>query len=118
MVSLYKHAAEEGLLAMEKLNLTILRPAIVYGEADVNGIMPRVVCAAVYKYEHEIMKFLWDKSTRINTVHVHDMVRAMWHVAELTPEKAIYNICDKGDTGKVQTFSLSFSDLVIFRIEI
>jgi nucleoside-diphosphate-sugar epimerase len=66
--------------------------------------MPRVVCAAAYVALREKMKFLWDKSLRLNTVHMSDVCRALWHVAEHEGSVGeTYNLADKGDTdqGKV-----------------
>ena len=55
------------------------------------------------------MKLLWTKDLKINTVHVADVARALWHVAANKADKGgrsgpvskkeIYNLCDKGDTG-------------------
>ena len=44
----FKLKAEE-LLRELKLPLVVLRPAIVYGPADVHGLSPRVIVAAVYR---------------------------------------------------------------------
>lgn len=65
---------------------------------------------AVYRHLKSEMKLLWTKDLKLNTVHVDDVARALWHVAATTQEKGgrsgavtgkeIYNLCDKGDTGK------------------
>ena len=53
------------------------------------------------------MKFLWDASMKINTVHVTDVCRAVWHVLttpeSLVPCGSIFNLADKTDTdqGKI-----------------
>jgi nucleoside-diphosphate-sugar epimerase len=52
----YKHQAEEALRAIDGLPLVVLRLATVYGNGDVNGLMPRVVIAAAYKQLGETMK--------------------------------------------------------------
>ena len=65
----FKLQAEDALRAVTGLPLVVLRVSTVYGRGDVQGIMPRVICAAVYKHLHEKMKFLWDGKLRINTVH-------------------------------------------------
>jgi len=100
-----------------------------YGPGDVSAIMPRAVCAAAYVALGEKMKFLvrmsppltrlyiyfyvsfiiqWDASMKINTVHVTDVCRAIWHLLQIPsasapPSGTIYNLCDKADTdqGKV-----------------
>ena len=52
----YKHQAEEALRAIDGLPLVVLRLALVYGNGDVAGLMPRVVIAAAYKQLGETMK--------------------------------------------------------------
>jgi len=93
-----KAQAEEELKKISGLNLIILRPAIVYGPADLNGIMPRLVTAAVYKVKNEKMEFLWDKDLKINTVHVSDVVSAIWHLAQNGKPGSVYNLADENDT--------------------
>jgi nucleoside-diphosphate-sugar epimerase len=99
----YKYQAEEALRAMVKdgLPLVVLRLATVYGKADVNGLMPRVVIAAAYKKLNEKMKFLWGKSLNIATVHVNDVIRAIWHVSgDAGVIGSTYNVADKGNTNQ------------------
>lgn len=99
----------EGALAQfaDKLNYVIVRPAIVYGPGDINGVTPRIICAAVYKQLNETMEFLWDKDLKLNTVHVRDVAAAMWFL--LTSDKAksgdIFNLADSNDTdqGSINT---------------
>jgi len=83
----------------------ILRPAMVYGLSATMGLVPRLVCGRIYQYIKEEMKFLWSKSLKVNTIHVNDVSRAMWHVAEWYQlnDKAgkgpfVYNLADSGDT--------------------
>ncbi|CAG8457660.1 2511_t:CDS:2 [Funneliformis caledonium] len=104
-IAKYKYKAEEKLKTIEGLNLVILRPAIVYGKGAQMGIVPRVVCGRIYQYLREEMKFLWSKDQKINTVHVTDVVRAMWHIAGWYEENErsgkgvlIYNLSDQGNT--------------------
>lgn len=95
----YKLQAEEILKATAGLQYVILRPAIIYGPGDVSGLAPRLVCGAVYKHINKKMKLLWGGDLRINTVHVRDTVRAMWHVATTRPARGtVFNLVDKGDT--------------------
>lgn len=56
------------------------------------------------------MKFLWVRhhlvpynfiktgDLKINTVHVSDVCRAMWHAATTLPVGALYNLADKNET--------------------
>lgn len=92
------------------LNLVILRPAVVYGPGDILGITPRLIIGAVYRQLNEEMTFLWTKDLKLNTVHVSDVVRAIWHVSATVEEKGgrtkpitspeIYNLADKEDTNQ------------------
>ena len=99
--------AENEVLKIPSLHTIILRPAYIYGPSDVSAIMPRIVCAAAYVELNEKMKFLWDASMKINTVHVVDVCRSIWHLLTLDPTSlpsgTIYNLADKSDTnqGKV-----------------
>jgi nucleoside-diphosphate-sugar epimerase len=93
--------AEEALKAIPNLPLTILRPALVYGPGDNTSITPRLVTAAVYKSLKEKMEFLWDKDLKINTVHVDDVVSAIWHAAtKINPSGAVYNLADENNTSQ------------------
>ena len=102
----YKYKAEEKLKTIEGLNLVILRPAVVYGIGATMGLVPRIVCGRIYQHINEEMKFLWAKDLKINTVHVTDVVRAMWYIATWYEENEksgkgvlIYNLADHGNTG-------------------
>jgi nucleoside-diphosphate-sugar epimerase len=94
----YKLKAEEALKAIPGLPLVIVRPAIVYGPGDVSGLAPRIICGAVYTELKEEMKFLWSGDLRLNTVHVHDVCRALWFLAEKGTAGQVYNLADKNDT--------------------
>jgi len=94
----YKLKAEGELQKMNGLNLNIVRPAIVYGPGDVSGISPRLICGAVYKHLGEKMKFLWSADLKMNTVHVTDVCKALWHIATKCPKGEIYNLADKNDS--------------------
>lgn len=91
-------AAEEALRKIQGLNLIIVRPAVVYGPGDINGITPRIITAAVYKHLGEKMEFLWDKELRINTVHVRDVSAALWHLTSNGAVGEIYNLADTNET--------------------
>nr|CAG8495393.1 10968_t:CDS:2 [Entrophospora candida]CAG8496025.1 5969_t:CDS:2 [Entrophospora candida] len=118
-IAKYKHKAEEELKKIEGLNLVILRPAIVYGPGATMGITSRLVCGRIYQYLNEEMKFLWSKDLKINTVHVLDVSRAMWHIAEWyqANEKAgkgtlIYNLADMGNTESNEKHMRPWSELL------
>jgi len=93
----YKMKSEEHLKTLG-LPLVILRPAIIYGPGDLTGISPRLICARVYKHKQQKMKFLWSADLRINTVHVHDVCRAIWHSCTTVAPGSLFNLADKSDT--------------------
>ena len=63
-------------------------------------LAPRLVIGAVYKQLGEKMKLLWTKDLKMNTVHVRDVVRALWHLRDAGPPNQVYNLGDKGETSK------------------
>jgi len=96
----FKLQAEEALRAIPNLPLVVLRVSTVYGCGDVQGLTPRIICAAVYKHLHEKMRFLWDGKLKINTVHVADVCTALWHLATLANPQPVYNLSDRGDSNQ------------------
>ena len=74
--------AEDAARGVAGLPLVILRPATVYGPGDIAGLMPRAVVAATYKAEGSKMEMLWDGTLKVSTVHVFDVVRAIYFAAK------------------------------------
>ncbi|KAK2168956.1 hypothetical protein LSH36_13g22038 [Paralvinella palmiformis] len=99
----YKLAVEDQLPHIPDLNFIIVRPVIVYGPSDRTGLTPRLVAGGIYRYLGEKMKLLWTKDLKMNTVHVHDVARALWHLCYHGNSGDIYNLADQGDTtqGKI-----------------
>jgi len=95
----YKLLAEEKLATIAGLNYCIIRPANVYGPGDMTSLTPRIICGAVYKFKDEKMEFLWDKDLKMHSVHVKDLVRAIFHVC-LNGKTGgeIYNVVDHSNT--------------------
>jgi len=93
-----KLEAEKEIRNIPGLNLIIVRPAIVYGPGDVLGVMPRLICGAVYKQLGETMEFLWDSGLKINTVHIRDVVHALWHLCTNGKVGEVYNLADENET--------------------
>lgn len=100
IIAKYKLKAEEELSKISGLNYVIVRPAIVYGVGDILGITPRLIIGAVYKHLKEEMKFLWTKDLRINTVHVNDVCKALFLVAQKGTSGKIYNLADSNETNQ------------------
>jgi len=98
-----KLQVEEELKSMNDLDYVILRPATVYGVGDKNGLTPRLIIGAVYKQLNEKMKLLWTEGLKMSTVHVADVVRAIWHICTNGNQGAVYNLADKSDStqGKI-----------------
>ncbi|KAG0202929.1 hypothetical protein BGX28_004715 [Mortierella sp. GBA30] len=102
----YKLKVDEELMNMPGLNLVILRPAVVYGIGAMAGLTPRLICGRVYQHLKTKMEFLWTKDLKINTVHVQDVVRAVWHSANWyvssdntrSGSPVIFNLADENDT--------------------
>lgn len=104
MMAEYKLKVDNELQSMAGLNLIILRPAVVYGVGAMGGLTPRLICGRVYQHLKKKMEFLWTKDLRINTVHVSDVTRAVWHAANwyVSSDKqgssVIFNLADENDT--------------------
>ena len=114
LVAKYKLKVEEELRRIEGLNYIIIRPAIIYGVGDVDGLTPRLIIGAVYKQLREKMKLLWTKDLRMSTVNANDVARAIWHLCDKGEVSNVYNLADKSESTQG-----SISDLVcqIFNIE-
>jgi nucleoside-diphosphate-sugar epimerase len=97
-------AAEETLKGLGVPHV-ILRPAYIYGPGDLLSVMPFIIVGAVYTNLNEKMEFLWEKSLAMNTVHIDDVVRAIWHVAQNAPNGEIYNLADSNNTTKGSVFA-------------
>lgn len=102
----HKYRVEKDLQGLKELRWVVLRPAIVYGPGDRNGIMPRVICGAVYKHLGEKMTLLWNEDLKVNTVHVADVARAIRHVAEASEKHVVYNLADKDNSDQGSTNKL------------
>lgn len=84
--------------------LIILRPALCYGPGDRQNAVPMLIMAQLSKESKDKMPVLWDKDTRINTVHVTDVARAALASAHghKTNTTAVFNLSDPGDTTNAQ----------------
>lgn len=103
-----------------------MRLAHVYGPYASQWVATGLCIARVYKYLESEMKWLWTKDLRTNTVHIDDLTRALWAVAEwYDAGKANW---DDAKMGPVPTFNIvdhgvttqgTMADLVadIFSIE-
>lgn len=94
----YHLEAERAVAAIPQLPWVVVRLPNVYGPGDVRGLMPRIVCAAVYENTGSCMEFLWGKDLRMHTVHVQDVAAAVWHVVCAGAIHEVYNVVDDGDT--------------------
>lgn len=117
----WKLQVEEDIRKIPGLEVIIVRPAIVYGPGDRTGVgmvtsppplplrarwltrrsmlAPRIICGAIYKHLDKKMKFLWSGDLKINTVHVHDVAKALFHLCKHGEAGAVYNLSDKSNTG-------------------
>jgi len=97
-IAKFKANVEQDLKGISGLNYVVVRPAVVYGPGDRTGVAPRIICGAIYKYLGKPMKLLWSAELKIHTVHVHDVVRALFHLCTHGESGAVYNLADKNDT--------------------
>ena len=101
----WKLQAEEDLAKVEGLNLLVFRMSHVYGPYTSKFLGTALCMARVYQSLNKEMKWLWKEDLRTNTVHVEDVVRALWTGAEwyikaprTSPQT--FNITDHGNTCK------------------
>ncbi|RDL34720.1 NAD(P)-binding protein [Venustampulla echinocandica] len=112
-IAVFKLQAEEQLAKIEGLNLIIVRLAHVYGDYASQFVATALSMARVYQDLEEEMKWLWTKDLRVNTVHISDVVRALWDTANWYAVKQkpnwddkamgatpIFNIVDQGQTSQ------------------
>lgn len=103
-IGLFKLQAEEELAKIEGLNLVIVRLAHVYGPYASQWVATALCLARVYKALESEMKWLWTKDLRTNTVHIHDVTRALWEIAGwYTAGKPNW---DENAMGSVPTFNI------------
>ena len=96
-----------------RLNLIIVRLAHVYGNYASQFVGTALCMGRVYQHIHEELKWLWTKDLRINTVHITDVTRALFNIADWYAVKKqphwdvktmgkipIFNVVDKGVTSQ------------------
>lgn len=111
----WKLKAEEDLATVEGLNLVVMRIAQAYGPYTSKYLSTALCMARVYQSKKKEMKWLWKEDLRVNTVHIEDNVRALWHGAEWyvkqeTPRMTAptFNIVDHGNTCELQAIPIPF----------
>ncbi|XP_062611635.1 probable dTDP-glucose 4,6-dehydratase [Saccostrea cucullata] len=109
----HKLEVEKQLRNIPGLNYLVVRPVIVYGPGDKMGLAPRLIIGAIYKYTRQKMKMLWTKDLQMNTVHVIDVCRAVWHLCNHGKKGEVYNIVDNSHTtqGKVSELVSEIYDI-------
>lgn len=88
-----------------RLNLVIVRLPHVYGPYASQWVATALCMARVYKALESEMKWLWTKDLRTNTAHIHDVVRALWAVADWYDAKGKAN-WDESSMGKIPIFNV------------
>ncbi|KAH8676653.1 hypothetical protein BGZ60DRAFT_372088 [Tricladium varicosporioides] len=112
-IAVFKLQAEEQLQNIAGLNLVIVRLAHVYGDYASQFVATALSMARVYQHLEEEMKWLWTKDLRVNTVHISDVVRALWDITDWYAVKKmpgwdeksmgkvpIFNVVDQGQTSQ------------------
>lgn len=75
---------------------------------------------AIYQELEESMKLIWSRNLKMNTVHVHDLCRAICFVAgKAEAEGEIYNVVDHGCTtqGKINDLMASIFNINISYVD-
>ncbi len=70
---------------------------------------PKVIIASIYKNLREKMKLLWNRDLKMNTVHVLDVCRAIWHLYLHGQRGHIYNLADKSETSQSEQVECQFN---------
>jgi nucleoside-diphosphate-sugar epimerase len=104
----WKLAVEEDLRKLcedGELHAVVLRLGNVYGPYVTRFLGQALCLARVYQAEEREMRWLWGEDLRTDTVHVEDVVAAMWAVAEwyikTSPkEMPVFNLVDQGETSR------------------
>ncbi|CZR50829.1 probable epimerase/dehydratase family protein [Phialocephala subalpina] len=112
-IAVFKLQAEEQLAKIEGLNLIIVRLAHVYGDYASQFVSTGLCLARVYQHLQEELKWLWTKDLRVNTVHITDVARGLWAIADWYAVQKqpnwdaktmgkipIFNMVDKGQTSQ------------------
>eukprot|EP01126_Amoeba_proteus_P020542 TRINITY_DN2089_c0_g2_i5.p1 TRINITY_DN2089_c0_g2~~TRINITY_DN2089_c0_g2_i5.p1 ORF type:complete len:373 (+),score=63.59 TRINITY_DN2089_c0_g2_i5:142-1260(+) len=104
-IALAHAEAEKVVQATPGLNFIIVRPATVYGTGDTLGLTPRLIIGSIHKELNKRMECLYDKSLRLNTVHVDDVAKALVFLSNHGESGSVFNLADKNDTdlGKINT---------------
>lgn len=97
------HVEAEAAVKASGVSYVVVRPATVYGTGDVFGLTPRLMTGAVYKETGKTMETLYSKKLQVNTVHVKDVVKALWFLTSKGDNGSVWNLCDSGETdqGKI-----------------
>ncbi|EPE29656.1 NAD(P)-binding Rossmann-fold containing protein [Glarea lozoyensis ATCC 20868] len=104
-IAVFKLQAEEALAKIEGLNLIIVRLAHVYGDYTSQFVATALSMARVYQHHEEEMKWLWTKDLRVNTVHISDVARGLFDIADWYSVRGKPN-WDEKTMGKIPTFNM------------
>lgn len=93
-----KGRVEQQLKEVQGLQWLVVRPALVYGPGDKQGIASNLVMGAVYRHLQEKLKMLWDAGLRVNTVHVEDCARAIVFLCQRGVTQEVFHVVDDADS--------------------
>jgi len=93
------------MLTSSRLNLIIVRLAHVYGDYASQFVATALSMARVYQHLQEEMKWLWTKDLRVNTVHVTDVTKGLWAIADWYAVQNKVN-WDVKTMGKIPIFNM------------
>ena len=114
----WSHQSLYSLATIPNLPLVILRIGAWYGDHEFFGkITPRLICAHIYHHLNEDMKFLWSDNLQLNTIHIHDVARAIiqlsyWRssVDNSTLQSTLNDVRPHADKQTLQQFNLPIVD--------
>lgn len=98
-LGLYCHDAEERLESIQGLDYVIVRLAYVYGRHS-SDLLRFFILGIVSKETSKVLRYFNSSHIKINTVHVRDVVRALYFLFKRAPPKSTWNLADKGNTSQ------------------
>ncbi|KAI9595129.1 hypothetical protein BDF19DRAFT_442280 [Syncephalis fuscata] len=107
----YHLETDRKIMAIPGLNAVIVRPALVYGPGDFFRFVPFLALNTVIQYKQWQLSQPHTSNPRRNSVHVVDVVSAMYHLAKWycdTQQTGIevFNVSDQNDTRFSEMFAI------------
>eukprot|EP01114_Cavostelium_apophysatum_P001367 TRINITY_DN1117_c0_g1_i1.p1 TRINITY_DN1117_c0_g1~~TRINITY_DN1117_c0_g1_i1.p1 ORF type:complete len:369 (-),score=87.04 TRINITY_DN1117_c0_g1_i1:65-1171(-) len=102
-----KLASEQNIKENKNIPAIVVRPCNVYGPGDTKFVSFLICVASVLKKKGEKLEIPgWWEEIKMNTVHVNDVVKALWHLAANAKPGDVYNLADKNDTDHKKVYKI------------